>query len=95
MSQENQIEKIVEEGEWLTITTTDGKELKANIGALNYNDLRQLGLNTDIEYEIKAGGINWGDMLVYFCAPSLVWCLDLLYVLPGARGQQSGSQFWA
>ena len=28
MSQDNKIEKLVEEGEWLTITTTDGKELK-------------------------------------------------------------------
>ncbi|MDD5038096.1 MAG: hypothetical protein PHN78_02110, partial [Dehalococcoidales bacterium] len=55
MSQDNKIAKLVEEGEWLTITATDGEELKANIGALNYNDLRELGLNTAVKYEIKPG----------------------------------------
>ncbi|MBI2287724.1 MAG: hypothetical protein HYU83_01865, partial [Chloroflexi bacterium] len=53
MSQSNQIEKLVEQGEWLAVTTTDGRDLKTNIGALNYNDLRELGLNTSIKYEIK------------------------------------------
>jgi len=28
MSQGNKIEEIIEEGEWLTITTTDGRELR-------------------------------------------------------------------
>jgi cell division protease FtsH len=85
MSQEGQIEKIVEEGGWLTITTTDGKELKANIGALNYNDLRELGLNPDIEYEIKAGGINWGDMLVYF-VPLLLFGALIFFMFFRVRG---------
>jgi cell division protease FtsH len=85
MSQENRIEKIVEEGEWLTITTTDGKELKTNIGNLNYNDLRQLGFNTDVKYEIKPGGINWGDMLVYFL-PILLFGALLFFMFFRVRG---------
>jgi cell division protease FtsH len=85
MSKEGQIKKIVEDGQWLTITTTDGGELKANIGTLNYNDLRQLGLNPDIQYEIKAGGINWGDLLVYLVPTLLIFGL-LFFMLFRVRG---------
>ena len=66
MSQGNNIEKIAEEGTWLIITTTDGKESKTNIGTLNYNDLRELGLSTDVKYEIRPGGIDWGSLLIGF-----------------------------
>ncbi len=88
MSQANKIEKIVEEGEWLTITTTDGKELKSNIGNLNYNDLRQLGLNTEVEYEIKAGGIDWGSMLIGFL-PLLLFGGFIFFIFFRARGANS------
>ncbi len=85
MSQGNKIEKIVEEGEWLTITTTDGKEVKTNIGTLNYNDLRQLGLNTDVKYEIKAGGIDWGNILFTFL-PLLFIGAFIFFIFFRARG---------
>ena len=85
MSQGNKIEKIVEEGEWLTITTIEGTELKTNIGNLNYNDLRELGLNRDIKYEIKPGGINWGNMLIGFL-PLLLFGALLFFLLFRARG---------
>ncbi len=88
MSQDNKIEKIVEEGEWLSITTTEGIELKVNIGNLNYNDLRELGLNTDVNYEIKPGGINWGDMLIGFL-PLLLFGALLFFLLYRARGANS------
>ncbi|MFC2022077.1 ATP-dependent zinc metalloprotease FtsH [Chloroflexota bacterium] len=85
MSQGNKIEQIVEEGEWLTITTADGKELKTNIGMLNYNDLRELGLNTAVKYEIKPGSINWGSMLIGFL-PLLLFGALLFFLLYRARG---------
>jgi cell division protease FtsH len=86
MSKDNQIEKIVEAGQWLTITATDGKELKTNIGALNYNDLRQLGLNPDTEYEIKAGGIDWGSWLLS-SLPFILLSVFLFFILfRAARG---------
>ena len=66
MSQTGEINGIVEQGEWLTSTTTGGKELKTNRGNLGYNELRELGLNPDIKYEIKSGGINWGNLLIGF-----------------------------
>ncbi|MFC2010846.1 ATP-dependent zinc metalloprotease FtsH [Chloroflexota bacterium] len=85
MSQNNQIERIDEEGTWLTITTTDGKELKTNIGILNYNDLRELGLNTNVKYEIKDGGIDWGNLLIGFL-PLLLFGGLLFFLLFRARG---------
>jgi len=86
MSKDNQIEKIVEEGQWLTITATDGTELKTNIGALNYNDLRELGLNPDTEYEIKAGGIDWGSWLLS-SLPFILLSVFLFFILfRAARG---------
>ncbi|MFC1940902.1 ATP-dependent zinc metalloprotease FtsH [Chloroflexota bacterium] len=88
MSQGNEIEKIIEEGEWLTITTTDGNEVKTNIGILNYNDLRELGLNTDIKYEIKPTGINWGNMLIGFL-PLLLFGGLLFFIFFRARGANS------
>ena len=66
MSNGSNIKTITEEGEWLTITTTDGKSVKTNIGVLNYNDLRQLGLNSQAPYEIKPLGINWGNIIFTF-----------------------------
>ncbi|MEE8414349.1 MAG: ATP-dependent zinc metalloprotease FtsH [Dehalococcoidales bacterium] len=84
-SKGNDITRILEEGEWLTITYIDGSEDKANIGMLNYNDLRELGLNTDIEYEIKSGGINWGNVLVGFL-PLLLFGGLIFFIFFRARG---------
>src|SRR6266508_2286927 len=63
MSHDNNIKTATEEGEWLTIETTDGRQVKTRIGVLNYNDLRQLGFNPSVPYEISAPGINWGNVL--------------------------------
>jgi len=88
MSQGNEIAKILEEGEWLTIITTNGNEFKTNIGFLNYNDLRELGLNTNIEYEIKAGGFDWGSMLIGFL-PLVLFGGLLFFIFFRARGANS------
>ncbi len=85
MSQGNNIEKLAEEGTWLIVTTTDDKELKTNIGALNYNDLRELGLNAGVKYEIKPGGIDWGSLLISFL-PLVLFGGLLFFLLFRARG---------
>ncbi len=85
MSNSNQIKKIVEEGEWLTVTATDGSEFMSNIGVLNYKDLKELGLNVDVEYEIKSGGINWGNWLISFI-PFLLFGAFLFFLFFRARG---------
>jgi hypothetical protein len=70
-----------EEGEWLTIKTKDGKELKASIGTMNFNDLKQLGLDlTKVEYQNKPSGIDWGSMLIGFL-PLLLFGGFLFFIL--------------
>jgi len=85
MSHSNKIEKIIEEGEWLNVITIDGEEIKSNVGSLNYNDLRELGLNTDIKYEIKSMGFDWGNLLIGF-VPLLLFGAFILFILFRARG---------
>ncbi|MEK7354098.1 MAG: DUF6476 family protein, partial [Chloroflexota bacterium] len=85
MSDDNNIKGMTEEGEWLTITTTDGRSVKADIGALNYNDLRQLGLNSNVPYEIKPLGINWGNIILGFL-PLLLFGVLLFFMFFRAKG---------
>ena len=85
MSNEGKIQTLAEQGQWLNITTTDGEKLKANIGVLNYNDLRQLGLSKDIPYDIKAGGIDWGTVLLTFL-PMLLFGAFIFFMFFRARG---------
>ncbi|MFC2033934.1 ATP-dependent zinc metalloprotease FtsH [Chloroflexota bacterium] len=85
MSNNGEISEIVQEGEWLTITTTDAREVKTNIGALNYNDLRELGLNTEIKYDIRSGGIDWGSLLIGFL-PLVLFGGLLFFLFFRARG---------
>ncbi len=85
MSQDEKIDNIVEQGQWLTITTTDGEEIKTNIGALNYNDLRELELNPQVEYDIKPGGIDWGSLLIGFL-PLVLFGGLIFFMLFRARG---------
>ncbi len=85
MSNSNQIKNIVEEGEWLTITATDGSEFRSNMGVLNYKDLKDLGLNVNVEYEIKSGGINWGSWLISLI-PFVLFGAFLFFLFFRARG---------
>jgi len=85
MSQTNKIRSILEEGAWLTITTIDGTEYKSNIGVLDYKDLSELGLSTDVEYEIKSGGIDWGNWLIGLL-PFVLFGGFIFYIFFRARG---------
>ncbi|MBI2850711.1 MAG: ATP-dependent zinc metalloprotease FtsH [Chloroflexi bacterium] len=85
MSHQNNIKTIIEEGEWLTIITTDDRAIKTRIGVLNYNDLRELGLSTEVPYEIKAPGIDWGQLIIGFL-PLLLFGVLLFFLFFRARG---------
>ncbi|MBI4267324.1 MAG: ATP-dependent zinc metalloprotease FtsH [Chloroflexi bacterium] len=85
MSQEEKIDNFVEQGEWLNAATLDGEKIRTNIGALNYNDLRELGLNTKVRYDIKGGGIDWGSILLGFL-PLLLFGALLFFMVFRARG---------
>jgi cell division protease FtsH len=52
---------------------------------LDYNDLRELGFSTDLEYEIKPGGINWGNIVIGFL-PLLLFGGLLFFIFFRARG---------
>jgi cell division protease FtsH len=64
-SQKAEIAKVVIESPSLLVNTTDGKELKADIGNLTLVDLKALGLVLpDGAYSVKSpSGIDWGSIL--------------------------------
>ncbi|OGN90254.1 MAG: cell division protein FtsH [Chloroflexi bacterium RBG_13_46_14] len=85
ISNSNQIDTILEEGPWLTVTKTDGTVVKTNIGVLDYKELTELGLNKDVEYEIKSGGIDWGNWLIGLL-PFVLFGGFIMYIFFRARG---------
>ncbi len=87
MSQNGEITNIVIDQDEMTVTTTDGKEIKTAIGNLTIVDLTELGLVLPGgQYDIKAsGGINWGSLLINFL-PLLIFGLLLLFLFRQARG---------
>ena len=89
MSQHNEIEKLVIDGDELLITATDGTELKTNIQNLNYVDLQELGLSLKgIDYEMKPSGFNWGSLLINFLPLILLGAL-LFFLFRRAQGANS------
>ncbi|MFC2070694.1 ATP-dependent zinc metalloprotease FtsH, partial [Chloroflexota bacterium] len=85
MSNNNEIEKIVEDGALLLVTTINGEELQVSIGNLNYNDLRELGLSTNVKYAIKEIGFDWGGLLIGFLPLVLLGVL-VFFIFFRARG---------
>ncbi|MDP3879557.1 MAG: ATP-dependent zinc metalloprotease FtsH [Dehalococcoidales bacterium] len=84
MSRSNQIERIVVEDEWLTITTTDGTELKSFKGDTSLFEITGLNLE-GVEFVIEPGGIDWGSMLLGFL-PLLLFGGLLFFIFFRARG---------
>jgi len=86
MSQNNAIEKLVIDGEWLVVTPKDGKEFKVNIANFNFDGLKEIGLKLDgLEYDIKPSGLNWGNMLIGFLPLLLLGGL-IFFLFFRARG---------
>ena len=84
-SQNGQIEKLVVDGEWLTITTKSGMELESYKGA-DVNVFEITGLMLDgVEVEISPGGFNWGNMLFSFL-PLLLFGGLIFFLFFRARG---------
>ena len=84
MSQSNNIEKIVVEGEWMNITTIEGNNLRSFKGDTSIFEITGLDLST-IELDIKPGGFNWGNMLIGFL-PLILFGGLLIFILFRARG---------
>ncbi len=84
-SNTNQVEKIVEDGEWLTVTMKNGTTTKTNIGVLNYKELADLGLNKGIDYEIISGGIDWVSWIIGL-VPFILFGALIFFVFFRAKG---------
>ncbi len=84
MSDEGKISKIVVEGQWLTITVTDGTQLKSFKGDTSVFDIKGLNLN-GIELDIQPVGIDWGNLLIGFL-PILLFGGFIFFLFFRARG---------
>jgi len=89
MSQKKEIDKILIEDNLLTLTTTDGRELKTYKES-NASIYEIKGLEVDgIEVAIKAsGGFDWGSVLFSFF-PLLLFGGLLFFLFRQARGANS------
>ncbi|MFC1892955.1 ATP-dependent zinc metalloprotease FtsH [Chloroflexota bacterium] len=89
LSQSNNIEKIVVDGEALLITATDGSELKAfKESYASIYDIEGLNLQ-GIVVEVKgSSGINWGSLLLNFL-PLILFGGLLFFFFRQARGANS------
>jgi cell division protease FtsH len=87
MSQNKEITKVVIDQETMIVTTTDGKELETAIGAMDLNDLKDLGMVLPPDgYEIKASsGIDWGSLL-FSILPILFLAFLFFFLFRQARG---------
>ena len=86
-SQNGQLEKLVVEGEWLTITTRDGQEQKSYKGDTSIFDIEALVLD-GVKVEITPGGFNWANMLIGFL-PLLLFGGLIFFLFFRARGANS------
>ncbi len=86
-SQNNQIEELVVEGEWITATLKDGTELKSYKGDTSLFDIEGLVLD-GVKYDIKPAGLNWGNILLSFLPLLLLGGL-IFFLFFRARGANS------
>jgi len=85
-SQTGGIEKIIVDGELLTITTTDGTELRT-YKETNTSIYEIAGLSLEgVEVDIKgSSGFNWGGLLLNFL-PIIIFGALLFFLFRSARG---------
>jgi len=83
-SQNGQIEKLVVEGEWLTVTTRDGQEQRSYKGVTSIFDIDTLVLD-GVKVEITPGGLNWANMLISFL-PLVLFGGLIFFLFFRARG---------
>ena len=87
MAQNNELEKIIVDGDTLLITTTEGTELKAIVGNLTLVELQELGFPPDI-ITVKPSGFEWGGLLISFLPLLLLGAL-LFFLFRRAQGANS------
>jgi cell division protease FtsH len=83
-SQDNQIEELAVEGEWLTVTLKDGTQQKSYKGDTSIFEINGLVLD-GVKYDIKPAGLNWGNILLSFLPLLLLGGL-IFFLFFRARG---------
>jgi cell division protease FtsH len=84
MSQGNRLETLIVEGEWITVTTTDGAEYKSFKGEVSVFEITGLVLD-GVDWEVAPAGFNWGNMLIGFL-PLLLFGGLIFFLFFRARG---------
>jgi cell division protease FtsH len=85
LSQQNQINKIEVDGEWMNVYKTDGTELRSYIGLSSIWDVKGLNLDGVSVYDIKPGGIDWGSILLTMI-PFVAFGALIFFIFFRARG---------
>ena len=83
-SQNNQIETLIVEGEWITVTTKDGRDLESYKGETSIFEITGLVLD-GVDYEIEPSGFNWGNIIISFL-PLLLFGGLIFFLFFRARG---------
>ncbi len=83
-SQNDQIATLIVEGEWITVTTRDGRELESYKGETSIFEITGLVLD-GVDYEIQPTGFNWGNILISFL-PLLLFGVLIFFFFFRARG---------
>ena len=84
-SQNDQIATLIVEGEWITVTTTDGRELESYKGETSIFEITGLDLD-GVDYEIQPTGFNWGNILISFLPLLLFGGISIAFVEVGVKG---------
>ncbi len=87
MSRSGLIDKLLIEGDLLTVTTMDGARFTSYLGMDSIFDVTGLDLG-NIDYEIVPGGFNWGNMLLGFL-PLVLFGGLIFFLFFRARGANS------
>ena len=87
MAQNNELEKIIVDGDTLLITTIEGAELKTVVGNLTLVELQELGFPPEI-INVKPSGFEWSGLLISFLPLLLLGAL-LFFLFRRAQGANS------
>ena len=84
MSQDQTIESITVDGQWLTVVKTNQEKVRTFKGDVSIFDITGLDLSK-IKYDIKPGGFDWSNVLFGFL-PLLLFGALLFFLLFRVRG---------
>jgi len=87
MVENDKIAEIVQDGDTLFITTTEGTKLKTIVGNINLAELQELGFPLEL-IKIKPSGFDWGGLLIGFI-PLLLVAAFFFFLFRSARGANS------